>query len=365
MDMSQLSMRLALQLTAWLFLSSFYATNVWAIALSKATDLIQSNKADLDRFADVKTGEDEALRLIKQIRLAAPTKDEATILARVANSKDYSDVRRRRAVLQLFDRHAQPGMNLGELAALLAGPSWLQRNHVGIVQNLRGYIGIDTIGGETIFYLSIKLPSKDTSSIDLRIRDRLISEDLLFDTLQGKKTSALDLKVTAIDVSADTADDKTLVSERAREWPWSRRGPKYKEIVFLKGDTDYYARQLDFFGIELGVLSPGNKIIYAYHLSNPKPDTRINTNPRSEKRYYFSHQDDFSQADGELLRRAGIKDEVHLVLRFLPRSVESQLTDLENSYPEADPKKRLIRTRFGVQTTKKGFSLYVLEQIQE
>ena len=42
-----------------------------------------------------------------------------------------------------------------------------------------------------------------------------------------------------------------------------------------EGNTlDLYARQLDFFGIELGVLMPDNKIIYAFNLRKPKPDTR-------------------------------------------------------------------------------------------
>ena len=37
--------------------------------------------------------------------------------------------------------------------------------------------------------------------------------------------------------------------------------------MFSKNTLDAYARQLDFFKIELGVLLPDNKIVYAYNLA--------------------------------------------------------------------------------------------------
>ena len=51
--------------------------------------------------------------------------------------------------------------------------------------------------------------------------------------------------------------------------------PRNWEVNFQKGSTlDDYARQLDFFGIEIGIVQPGGKIDYAFHLAKPKPDTR-------------------------------------------------------------------------------------------
>jgi hypothetical protein len=321
--------------------------------------------SDIERFADVKTSEDEALRIIERVRRTAPTKDEAAVWARVANSKKYSDVRRRRAVLQFFDRHVRPGMKLGDVAALLAGPSWLKRAQVHVEGMLRGLGWVNSIVDETIFHLRIDVPSKDESAIILRVGDRVTTEDSLYDTLQGKKTDAMNVRITAIAIDAAAPEDRALVMTRAREWPGSRRGPKQREIVFAEGDMDLYARQLDFFGIELGVLSPYNKIVYAFHLSKPKPDTRVLADPAlKEKRYYLTRRNS-RQADEKLLSRAGIEVGDRVILTFLPPAIETQLSDLENGYPGADLKKKLKKTRFGVRAMENGFSLFVLEQVQE
>ncbi len=43
--------------------------------------------------------------------------------------------------------------------------------------------------------------------------------------------------------------------------------PRHWEVMFSKEHPGPYARQLDFFDIELGVLMPDNKIIYAFNLA--------------------------------------------------------------------------------------------------
>jgi hypothetical protein len=140
--------------------------------------------------------------------------------------------------------------------------------------------------------------------------------------------------------------------------------PRHWEIVFPKGNTlDAYARQLDFFGIELGVLRPDNSIVYAFHLAKPKPDTKVVTDPqKNERRYYLSWRDgDLRKADRELLARAGIHVEDELVLQFLPRQTEEKLYLLEGSYRGVE-RKKIDKTRFGIQPTGDGFAFYVLEQ---
>jgi hypothetical protein len=341
--------------------------------------------ADLERFADVRTSEDEALRLIGRIRLTAPTKDEVAVWARVANSKKYSDVRRRRAVLQLLDRHAHPGMTLGDLARLLGGPSWLQYENVHNVKDIRDVVGDapPTREHECVFLVMICLPDSDQSGVFLRFENWWMTEEPLYDALQGRKTRPIrndsspgglqgetttdpkNVKIAAIVVRADAAEDRALVTLGAREWPRSRPGRKEREIAFAKGDLNLYARQLDFFGIELGVLRENNTIVYASNFSKAKPDTRINTDPPSENRYFLWRKDEFQGANRELLRRAGIDAGDQLILKFLPPTTEAQLIDLETGYPGADLKKKLDKTRFGVRATGKGFSFYVLEQVQQ
>jgi hypothetical protein len=126
---------------------------------------------------------------------------------------------------------------------------------------------------------------------------------------------------------------------------------------------DLYARQLDFFKIELGVLLPNNKIVYAYNLAKPKPDTRIVSNPAAnERRYYLTWRNgEMQQADRELLVRAGVDVGDSLVLKFLPRAIEANLIALETSYAGGDAK-RIRKTRFAVQADGAGYKFFVLEQ---
>ncbi len=140
--------------------------------------------------------------------------------------------------------------------------------------------------------------------------------------------------------------------------------PRHWEVTFQKGATlDLYARQLDFFHIELGVVMPDNRIIYAYNLAKPKPDRREVKNPSvNERRYYLTWRSGgLEQADQELLARAGIDTEGHLILKFLPPETEQDLATKEKSFKGASPKD-IAKTRFGVQTAGGGFEFYVIDQ---
>ncbi len=139
--------------------------------------------------------------------------------------------------------------------------------------------------------------------------------------------------------------------------------PRHWEVMFSKATLDVYAKQLDFFKIELGILQPDNKIIYAYNLAKPKPDTRVVKDPAAnEKRYYLTWRNgEMQQADHELLRRAGVDVGDRLILKFLPREVEGNLFVLERDKNGKTPKE-IRKTRFGVQAEGAGFKFYVLDQ---
>lgn len=139
------------------------------------------------------------------------------------------------------------------------------------------------------------------------------------------------------------------------------------EITFPKGNTlDAYARQLDFFGIELGVVIPGDKVMYVFHLSKPRPDTRLLAEASSrEERFYLSWRDgDLRKADRELLARAGLQIEDEVVLQFLPDAIEARLAAMEREFRGADPK-RIGKTRFGVRPVGDKFEFYVIEQTRK
>ncbi len=133
------------------------------------------------------------------------------------------------------------------------------------------------------------------------------------------------------------------------------------EVRFDKSTLERYAKQLDFFGIELGVLEPGNKVVYAHNLSQSKPSQRTGV-ADEEQRYYLTWQKgELQQADRELLQRAGIEVGNRLILKFVPPEWEAALVELEKG--KAGPEYDNVRwTRFGVQPVAEGFEFYVIDQ---
>ncbi len=137
------------------------------------------------------------------------------------------------------------------------------------------------------------------------------------------------------------------------------------EVRFIKGNTlETYARQLDFFKIELGVLASGNKVNYAYNVSNSRPDTR--TGPADgEKRYYLTWQGgDLVEADRELLTRAGIESQGRIILKFLTPELEGQLYGMEKARAvSANEKPENVRkTWFRVEAQGAGYVFAVADQ---
>jgi len=145
------------------------------------------------------------------------------------------------------------------------------------------------------------------------------------------------------------------------EGPGSGRGRRW-EVQFPRENTlEDYAKQLDFFGIELGVIMPGNKVEYAYHVSKAKPDRK--TGPADkEKRYYLAwRRGDLEQADHELLGRAGVQSKGRVVLKFLPPPIEAQLAQLERARA-GDDLTKVKATRFGIRVEGDGYAFVLLEQ---
>ena len=135
------------------------------------------------------------------------------------------------------------------------------------------------------------------------------------------------------------------------------------EVRFIKGNTlETYARQLDFFGIELGVLMPGNRVIYASNLMKRKPDTRTAAADQ-EKRYYLTWRSgELQEADRELLARAGIQSTGRIILKFLTPQVEAHLAGLEKARAGSHAE-NVRSTRFEVRDDRAGgYSFVVIDQ---
>lgn len=139
--------------------------------------------------------------------------------------------------------------------------------------------------------------------------------------------------------------------------------PRHKrwEIYFQEGGTlDQYAQQLDFFGIELGVVGTGN-VTYVRRLAQAVPEKR--TAPADdERRLYMSwRQGGLKSVDVALLKKAGVDTTDKIILQFYPAEAENRLAQLEASFAGRTPS-QIRRTRFGVRGQPGAFEFYVIDQ---
>jgi hypothetical protein len=133
------------------------------------------------------------------------------------------------------------------------------------------------------------------------------------------------------------------------------------EISFGDGNTlDVYARQLDFFKIELGVYGPG-RVTYAKNLAKSKPDVYSGAS-KDDKRLYMSwKQGRLKEADRELIAKAGISTGGRVVLQFYPDETEQLLLQLEHAFRNKDAS-TIRKTRFAVRAAGRGYEFYVIDQ---
>ncbi|HEV7222470.1 MAG TPA: hypothetical protein VGN42_07200 [Pirellulales bacterium] len=134
------------------------------------------------------------------------------------------------------------------------------------------------------------------------------------------------------------------------------------QIHFDAGGTlEAYARQLDFFEIELGV-PDGNQVVYAKNLSKPKPDTRTGPGGKADMRLYFSWRaGKLREADRELMQRTGTPTTGKLVLQFYSKDLEQELLQLEQAYRGVDAS-RIRKTVYGIRPKGKGYEFFVIDQ---
>ena len=130
-------------------------------------------------------------------------------------------------------------------------------------------------------------------------------------------------------------------------------------VNFADGASlDEYARQLDFFGIELGTIGTDGTLKFASELAQT-PKSRTVTDGSTEKRLYMSWQGGPRRlADQQLFQRAGISAEGRPILHFYPKNTENLLALLER---DASTKgvKQIRRTYFDAIETSNGYEFRV------
>lgn len=142
--------------------------------------------------------------------------------------------------------------------------------------------------------------------------------------------------------------------------------PAYErwEIRMSATNLDEYARQLEFFGVELGVAGGGNpNVEYISKLSAPRPTKRIG-NPKNERRLRFLHRSgELRQADRQLAARSGVTTDGRVVFQFYSDQMYQQLLTLEAQRKGDRSISQVRRTVFGVRGTAGRYEFYVIDQL--
>ncbi|MFN9373089.1 MAG: hypothetical protein ACK6D3_14505 [Planctomycetaceae bacterium] len=127
------------------------------------------------------------------------------------------------------------------------------------------------------------------------------------------------------------------------------------------GSIEEYAKQLDFFGIELGAVLNG-KLTYISQLSNARPAVRTASAGKDETRLYFTWQGgNRKQADVQLFRKAGLDIGNAPILHFYPKKTEDLMATLEFRYKNRKASE-IRRTFFEVQQSRAGYEFEVVRQ---
>jgi len=137
------------------------------------------------------------------------------------------------------------------------------------------------------------------------------------------------------------------------------------QLDFEASSTDSYAKQLDHFGIELGLI--GGSIAGVDYLSGLSTGPTVRRGDSgAEKRLYFmwSRENPLIWFDRQLFERAGLVVGQREILKFIPPELEKQLAAIELEYAMARGRSShsVAKTVFFSEAAGGGYRLVVRQQ---
>lgn len=129
-----------------------------------------------------------------------------------------------------------------------------------------------------------------------------------------------------------------------------------------KGDLKSYARQLDFFKIELGCAFPDGRVFYLSNMSS-SPNLREARLSSDDQRLFMNWQGgERIKADIELLTKAGVQNAAEgTILHFYDPGTEQMLARLEQEYGGHQPQE-IRRTYFQAKRSGSEYEFIVTSQ---
>ncbi len=152
-------------------------------------------------------------------------------------------------------------------------------------------------------------------------------------------------------------DEEEYVPWRPGDRPWERWTVEYSQ-----DNIENYAQQLDYFGIQIGLVSQSMPRVDLLSGVSTNPTLKSTTRVR-ENRVFFTHRRaTLMNWDRRLLRRAGVKDFEHrFVVQFIPNDLTKKLIALEINFAKQNSiaLKKVQQTVFRVRQANGGYEFVV------
>ncbi len=135
------------------------------------------------------------------------------------------------------------------------------------------------------------------------------------------------------------------------------------EFVFDEVSRAEYARQLDYFKVEVAAVSDDGLVEYIANVSRPKPDKRIGDLANDDRWHFGWKTGTLLAADRDFLAKAGISVRGKQLQHFFPNAVQVRMAELERQYQNR-PQSDILSTRFQIQPVKDGdgYEIVVVKQ---
>ncbi len=150
------------------------------------------------------------------------------------------------------------------------------------------------------------------------------------------------------------SDDDVNIIPRFERW----------QLEFSAKGLQDYAKQLDHFGFELGMV--GAQVDYAFDLS-PSPKRRIRLPGAEEKRIYFvfTSPSPLQRYDWQLLTQAGIRIDGRIQVKFISKDLEDLLAIIELEHAKTNGRagvSEIIKTIFASTQQGESYAFEVVDQ---
>jgi hypothetical protein len=132
-------------------------------------------------------------------------------------------------------------------------------------------------------------------------------------------------------------------------------------VKFSESSLEEYARQLDFFRIELGALFPDGRLVLIREVSGDPTMRTLRTGKGQDRLYMRWRGGQRLESDRDLFAKAGVDASSATILHFYDAELEKLLVKVEVGYRQFE-ERNIRRTYFNVRKDGDGYSFQVSSQ---